>query len=100
MIRECNSLDDLLRFCDYLSADARAEIRKAMATYTHQVLRYEWQALGDGRKDQHAEEFFTHLVNKWWEQPSRVNPNDAFTPGCSIWRRRPANTAMNAWPKV
>jgi hypothetical protein len=63
VMRECNSLDDVLRFCNYLNTNARAEIRKAMATYTHQVLRYEWQALGDGRKDQHAEEFFTHFVN-------------------------------------
>ncbi|HLN00107.1 MAG TPA: DUF4239 domain-containing protein [Bryobacteraceae bacterium] len=63
VMRECNLLDDLLRFSNYLNADAHAEIRKAMANYTRQVLRYEWPALGDGRKDQQTDELFSRFVN-------------------------------------
>jgi len=63
VMRECNLLDDLLRFSNYLNSDARAEIRKAMANYTRQVLRYEWLALGDGRKDKQTVELFSHFVN-------------------------------------
>jgi hypothetical protein len=63
VIRECDSLGDLLRFSGYLNADARAAIRRAMANYTHQVLKYEWQALGTGQKDEPAEKYFSHLLN-------------------------------------
>jgi len=63
VMRECNLLDDLLRFSNYLNADAHAEIRKAMANYTRQVLRYEWPALGDGSKDQQTDELFSRFVN-------------------------------------
>jgi len=63
VIRECNSLDDLLRFSNYHNAGAHAEIRKAMANYARHVLRSEWQALGDGQKDKQADEFFAHFVN-------------------------------------
>src|ERR1700689_116375 len=56
VIRECNSLHDLLRFSDYHNADAHAEILKAMTNYTRHVLRSEWQALGDGQKDRQADE--------------------------------------------
>lgn len=63
VIRECNSLADLLRFTNYLDTEPRATIRRAVANYTHQVLRYEWAALGDGNKDKQAEEFFAHLMD-------------------------------------
>ncbi len=63
VIRECNALDDLLRFTNYLDGEARAEIRRAVANYTNAVLRYEWPALGDGRKDKQAEEMFLHFMN-------------------------------------
>lgn len=63
VMRECSALDDLLRFSNYLNADAHAEIRKAMANYTRQLLRYEWLALGDGRKDRQTDELFSFLVN-------------------------------------
>src|SRR5579864_6502627 len=58
VIRECNALDDLLRFTNYLDGEARAGIRRAVANYTNAVLRYEWPALGEGRKDKQAEEMF------------------------------------------
>jgi flagellar motor component MotA len=62
VIRECNSLDDLLRFSDYLNADAHSTVRKAIGAYTRHVLNYEWASLGDGQKDQQADEFFSRVV--------------------------------------
>jgi hypothetical protein len=62
VIRECTVLGGLLRFSNYLNAEAAATVRKAMAAYTHHVLKYEWQALGDGRKDRQADEFFSHFL--------------------------------------
>jgi hypothetical protein len=56
-------LDGLLRFSNYLNADAYAEIRTAMAIYTRQVLRCEWPALGDGQKDKQTDELFSRFVN-------------------------------------
>jgi hypothetical protein len=63
VIRECNVLSDLLRFSNYLNVEAAATIRKAMAAYTRHVLKYEWDALGDAKKDRQAEEFFNHFMN-------------------------------------
>jgi len=63
VIRECNVLSDLLRFSNYLNVEAASTIRKAMAAYTHHVLKYEWQALGDGKRDRQAEEFFNHFMS-------------------------------------
>src|SRR5579864_727055 len=63
VMRECDLLDDLLRFSNYLNTDARAEIRKAMANYIRQVLGYEWPALGDGRTDKQTDELFAHFVD-------------------------------------
>lgn len=60
---ECSALDDLLRFSTYLNADDASAIRKTMAAYTRHVLRFEWQALGDAKKDQQAEEHFNQFVN-------------------------------------
>ncbi len=62
VIRECNALHDVLRFSDYLNGDGRSAIRKAMANYTHCVLTYEWQALGEGRKDKQTEDAFSRFV--------------------------------------
>jgi len=63
VMRECSALDDLLRFSNYLNADDASAIRKTMAAYTRHVLRYEWESLGDAKKDQQAEEHFNHFVN-------------------------------------
>jgi hypothetical protein len=63
VIRECNSLDDLLRFSGYLNADAHAGIRRAIGFYANHVLRSEWPALGDGRTDSQADAVFTKFLN-------------------------------------
>jgi hypothetical protein len=63
VIRECDSVDDLLRFSAYLNAEAAATIRRAITAYTRQVLNSEWLALGDGQKDDQAEKLFLRVVN-------------------------------------
>src|SRR3984885_2665778 len=62
-MRECNSLDDLLRFSQYLNADASHEIRRALVDYTQRVVRSEWPSLGERRKDPQTEKAFTVLMN-------------------------------------
>src|SRR5580704_11974863 len=63
VIRECNSLDDLLRFSAYLNSNAQAGIRRAIGFYANHVLRSEWPALGDGRTDSQADAVFTKFLN-------------------------------------
>jgi hypothetical protein len=62
VMRECNSLDDVLRFSRYLDADSHANIRRSLANYTSHVLRYEWPALGDGHADAPAEQVFAKFL--------------------------------------
>ncbi len=62
VIRECNSLDDLLRFAAYLDSDSSASIRRAIADYAQRVLKYEWPALGEGRTDKQADELFVEIL--------------------------------------
>ena len=71
VIRECNSLDDLVRFAAYLGADESAAIRRAVAAYAHRVLKYEWAALGEGRSDKQADELFVEILG------GAVNANPA-----------------------
>jgi hypothetical protein len=62
-MRECNSLDDLLRFCQYINANANHAIRRALVDYAQRVVRSEWPCLGDRRKDSQTEKAFTVLMN-------------------------------------
>src|SRR6202051_2467701 len=55
VIREGDSLADLLRLGAYLNADDRSTIRRSMAAYTHQVLQHEWRRLGGGAPDQQSD---------------------------------------------
>jgi flagellar motor component MotA len=63
VIREADSLADILRLLAYLNADDRATIRRSVAVYTRQLLQYEWQSLGDGERDEQADEFFSRFLN-------------------------------------
>src|ERR1700722_5217343 len=63
VIRECNSLDGVLRFSGYLNADAHAGIRRAIGFYANHVLRSEWPALGDGRTDSQADTVFSKYIS-------------------------------------
>src|SRR5580658_7995058 len=58
VIRECDSFGDLLRFSQYLDANAAADIRHSVKAYVRQVLDHEWNALGEGRTDKRTEELF------------------------------------------
>jgi hypothetical protein len=63
VVRECNSIDELLRFSRYLNTDHAANIRRAVKAYRRQVLDHEWQALGDGSRDGRTEEWFMQFIN-------------------------------------
>ncbi len=63
VIRECNSLNEMLRFSQFLNADDAGDIRRAVKAYRGQAVDHEWQALGDGRRDQRAEELFAQIVH-------------------------------------
>jgi len=73
VIRECNSLDDVLRFSRYLDADSYANIRRAIANYSSHVLRHEWGALGDGRSDPQAETIFLKFLASVVEATPRTD---------------------------
>ncbi len=62
VMRETNTLADLLRFSEYVPSELTREIQKAAEGYTQRVVKYEWQALGQGRRDPRAEELFSDLV--------------------------------------
>jgi hypothetical protein len=61
MMRECNSLNELLRFSDFLNPDARRGIRRAVAGYVQLVVRSEWPALGQRHRDKSTEHAFSQL---------------------------------------
>jgi len=63
VIRECNTLNDLLRFSDFLSDDASRAIRRAVADYSQCVLKHEWQALAERRRDRQADKAFAELMS-------------------------------------
>jgi hypothetical protein len=67
VMRECDSLDDLLRFSEYLNPDARTDVKNSMGAYTRRVLKSEWPALGDGEKDKQSEALFSQLVKTVFE---------------------------------
>jgi hypothetical protein len=62
VMRECYSLDDLLRFSHYVDADSSRAIRRSVAEYSNAVLQSEWQALGQAEKDSVTENYFTALM--------------------------------------
>jgi hypothetical protein len=62
VMRECYSLDELLRFSHYVNADSTRAIRRSLAEYSKAVLRSEWQALGKREKDTATETCFIALM--------------------------------------
>jgi hypothetical protein len=62
VMRECNSLNDLLRFSDQLNPDAARDIHRAVADYAQRVLKYEWQALAGRRRDRQSDKAFSELM--------------------------------------
>jgi hypothetical protein len=62
VMRECYSLDELLRFSRYVNADSNRAIRRSLAEYAQAVLRSEWEALGKREKDPGTENCFIALM--------------------------------------
>src|SRR4029077_9451101 len=58
VMRECYSLDELLRFSHYVDADSSRAIRRTLAEYSKAVLRSEWQTLGKRERDTATETCF------------------------------------------
>jgi len=62
VLREANSLNELLRYTAFLADDHRGPVRRAVGNYVRLVLEQEWVELGNGRKDRQTEEAFSKLV--------------------------------------
>jgi len=63
MMRECKSLNELLRFSDFLKQDSARSIQRAVADYVQRVVRSEWPALAERRRDKSAEQAFSQLLD-------------------------------------
>jgi len=62
VLREANSLNELMRYTAFVADDHRNAIRRAISQYVRLVLEQEWQELGNGRKDRQTDEAFSKLV--------------------------------------
>jgi Protein of unknown function (DUF4239) len=62
VMRECYSLDDLLRFSQYINADSSRAIRRSVTEYSHAVTHSEWLTLGKREKDPATEKCFSMLM--------------------------------------
>ena len=62
VMRECNCLNELLRFAGHLDADANQSIRRAVEEYVRRVPKSEWAALADRRRDRQTEKVFADLI--------------------------------------
>jgi Protein of unknown function (DUF4239) len=63
MMRECKSLNELLRFADFLNPDAGRSVRRTIADYVQRVVKSEWAALGERRRDKSSEQSFSELLD-------------------------------------
>jgi hypothetical protein len=63
MMRECKSLNELLRFSAFLGPDADRSIRRAVGDYVQRIVKSEWLALGDRRRDRLSEQAFSELLD-------------------------------------
>jgi hypothetical protein len=63
MMRECKSLNELLRFADFINPDAGRSIRRAVADYVQRVVKSEWAALAERRRDKFSEQAFSELLD-------------------------------------
>lgn len=63
VMRECNALNDMLRFSRYVDADTNRAIRRAAGQYAQAVLNSEWKALARREQDETTEKYFRDLIN-------------------------------------
>ena len=61
-MRECNTLNDLLRFSQYLNPDSGRQVRRAVTDYSQGVVKHEWKALAERRRDRESEKAFAELM--------------------------------------
>jgi hypothetical protein len=64
MMRECKSLSELLRFSEFLHDDASRDIRRAVSDYAQRVVKSEWPALAERRRDKTTEQAFSDLLDR------------------------------------
>jgi hypothetical protein len=62
MMRECTSLSELLRFSAFLAPDDSRSIRRAVVDYLQLVVKSEWLALGERRRDKISEQAFSVVL--------------------------------------
>jgi hypothetical protein len=62
VMRECNSLNEMLRFSDHLDAESGRLVRRAVEDYAHRVAKSEWPALAERRRDRQTEKAFMELI--------------------------------------
>jgi hypothetical protein len=95
VMRECNTLNDLLRFSDCLSPDPGRQLRRAVVDYAQGVVKHEWKALAERRRDKPCEKAFAELMQAVIEfQPA--NPNEALVHGRLIDSARRAGENRDA----
>ena len=87
---ECSSLNELLRFNQYLNPDASRATRRAVSEYAQRVASSEWHSLGEGRKEKGERNPIFHLeplvvqcskvrwgwrgFNEWMVGPAGLEP--------------------------
>jgi CheY-like chemotaxis protein len=69
VMRECNSLNEILRFSQHLDPETGRTIRRAVEDYAHRVAKSEWNALAERRRDRETEKSFSELVTAAIEMP-------------------------------
>ena len=62
VMRECNSLNELLRFAEHLDPESGRQVRRAVEDYVHHVAKSEWRALAERRRDRETEKAFRDVM--------------------------------------
>jgi hypothetical protein len=63
VMRECNSLKEVLRFSEYLGPEQSHAISRAVTEYVHRAMKPEWEALGARRRDKPTEKSFSEFLD-------------------------------------
>jgi hypothetical protein len=63
MMRECKSLNELLRFSNFLDPEVGREIHRAVTDYVSRVVKSEWPALAERHREKSSEQAFSDLLD-------------------------------------
>jgi len=63
MMRECKSLNELLRFSQVLPGESARDIHRALGDYVQRVIKSEWPALAQRRRDKSSEQAFSEVID-------------------------------------